>query len=86
MTLPQCFLIRRIPSRRMVRSVEGLVRPRANWRFFERRFPSTVAGAHEYITTFVLVDLASGASSLLIDAPSSPYVTSVVWAPDRAGQ
>jgi dipeptidyl aminopeptidase/acylaminoacyl peptidase len=62
--------------------VEGLVRPRASWRFFEKPFPSAVAGAHEYMTTFVLVDLASGTSSLLIDAPSSPYVTSVVWAPD----
>jgi dipeptidyl aminopeptidase/acylaminoacyl peptidase len=62
--------------------VEGLVRPRASWRFFENPFPSTVAEAHEYMTTFVLVDLASGTSSLLIDAPSSPYVTSVVWAPD----
>jgi dipeptidyl aminopeptidase/acylaminoacyl peptidase len=61
--------------------VQGLVHARDNWRFFKNPFPSTVAGVNE-TTTFVLVDLTSGASSLLIDAPSSPYLNSVVWAPD----
>jgi dipeptidyl aminopeptidase/acylaminoacyl peptidase len=60
---------------------EGLVHAHDTWRSFENPFPSAVAGAHD-VTTFVLVDLASGDSSLLVDAPSSPYLTSIVWAPD----
>jgi dipeptidyl aminopeptidase/acylaminoacyl peptidase len=61
--------------------VEGLVRARDTWRSFENPFPFTVDGTHD-ATTFVLVDLTSGDSSLLLDAPSSPYLTSVAWAPD----
>jgi len=61
--------------------VQGLVHVRDSWRIFRNPFPSTVDGVSE-TTTYMLVDLTSGASSLLIDAPSSPYLNSVVWAPD----
>ncbi|MCU1303651.1 MAG: putative prolyl oligopeptidase family protein [Candidatus Sulfotelmatobacter sp.] len=61
--------------------VQGLMEARSNWRSFKSPFPPTVSGLNE-MTCFVLVDLTSGASSLLIDAPSSPFLNSVTWAPD----
>ena len=61
--------------------VQGLVEVPDKWRIFQSPFPSTVAGANR-MTTFVLVDLVSGGSSPFIDAPASPYLTSIVWAPD----
>lgn len=61
--------------------IQGLIEVPENWRIFRNPFPSTVAGLDK-TTTFVLVDLTSGASSRLIDAPASPYLISVVWAPD----
>jgi len=61
--------------------IQGLVEPPDNWQIFQSPFPSTVDGLNE-MTTFVLVDLTSGVSSRLIDAPASPYLISVVWAPD----
>lgn len=61
--------------------VQRLVEVQGNWRIFQSSFPSTVAGL-DSVSTFVLVDLSSGASSQLIDAPASPYLISIVWAPD----
>lgn len=61
--------------------LQGLVHSREKWRLFQSPFPSMVDGSRD-LTTFVLVDLTSGVSSQLIDAPSSSYLTSVVWAPD----
>lgn len=61
--------------------VQGLIEVPDNWRIFQRPFPSTVAGSNR-MTTFVLVDLVSGTTSQLIDAPASPYLTSIAWAPD----
>ncbi len=61
--------------------VQGLVPVPDKWRIFQNPFPSTIAGANR-MTTFILVDFASGASSQLIDGPASPYLTSIVWAPD----
>jgi dipeptidyl aminopeptidase/acylaminoacyl peptidase len=61
--------------------IEGYVRRPDEWHVFGSLFPSTI-GVTGWVTTFVLVDLASGARSLLLDAPSSPYLTSAVWAPD----
>ena len=61
--------------------VQGLVEAPDNWRIFQNPFPSTVAGLNR-MTTFALVDLTSGVASRLIDAPASPYLISVVWAPD----
>jgi dipeptidyl aminopeptidase/acylaminoacyl peptidase len=61
--------------------LQGVTSTREDWRPFRSPFPSTVEGSSD-MNTFVLVDLASGTVSTLIDAPSSPYLTSVVWGPD----
>ena len=61
--------------------LQGLTRMRDDWRLFRNPFPSTIAGS-KAVNSFVLLDLTSGAASLLIDAPASPYLTSVAWAPD----
>jgi dipeptidyl aminopeptidase/acylaminoacyl peptidase len=60
---------------------EALMPARDTWRSFGNPFPSMVDGTSD-VTTFVLVDLTSGDSSPLVDAPSSPYLTSIAWAPD----
>ena len=61
--------------------LQGLVHDYGRWHCYPNPFPSTIDGATDH-TTFVLVDLASGMSSPLIDAPASPYLTSAVWSPD----
>ena len=61
--------------------LQELVRGSKRWHCYSNPFPSMIDGARDLIT-FVLIDLASGTSSPLIDAPASPYLTSVVWSPD----
>lgn len=61
--------------------VEGLARRANDWRAFNNPYSSTVADESQ-MPTFVLVDLATGTASPLIDAPSSPYLLSAIWAPD----
>ncbi len=61
--------------------VEALGPVRQGWRCFKSSFSSTVDGAMN-MTSYVLLDLSSGVVSPLLDAPSSPYLTSVAWAPN----
>lgn len=61
--------------------LQGLAPAGKEWQCYPTPFPSTVEGTTDP-TTFFLVDLESGISSRMIDAPASPYLGSVVWSPD----
>jgi dipeptidyl aminopeptidase/acylaminoacyl peptidase len=54
---------------------------REAWGCFESPFPTTIDGSTN-MTSFVLVDMDSGVALPLLDAPSSPYLTSIAWAPN----
>jgi len=59
----------------------GFVRSHANWEKFYKS-TSTVDETFGYSTTFLLLNLATGKTSPLVDAPASPYLDSVIWSPD----
>ena len=61
--------------------LEALGPIRRNWQCFKGSFSSTIDGPAN-MTSYVLLDLNSGVTSPLLDAPSSPYLSSVAWAPD----
>ncbi|MGB8114528.1 MAG: hypothetical protein WCF22_12190, partial [Candidatus Sulfotelmatobacter sp.] len=61
--------------------LEALGPVRRNWQCFKSSFSSTIDGPAN-MTSYVLLDLNSGVASPLLDAPSSPYLSSVAWAPD----
>ena len=61
--------------------LQALGHVRQNWRCFNSSFSSTIDGSMN-VTSYMLLDLNSGIASPLLDAPSSPYVTSVAWAPN----